>query len=167
MRLLSRTTLIVGAAAVACLASPALAGSSVDRATGGGQIWVASDGRGPGDTITFQARGTSAAATGSVNVIDRTAGATTGRGQGYHFKGTVTCLLVSGTTAKLAGTGTGPEGETGFTLIVTDNGEGSKAPDSDMIALQYTDDPTCSREDGDDDSETDLARGNAQVYDAS
>lgn len=166
MRVLSRTTLLVGGLAAVALVSPASAGSSVDRATGGGQILVASDGRGPGDTITFQARGTADSATGSVNVIDRTQGAATAKGKGFHFQGDVTCLAVTGNTAKLAGTGTGPGGTTGFTLIVTDNGEGSKASDSDMILLQYTDDPTCDRHDGDDDSSTDLARGNAQVYDA-
>lgn len=166
MRLLSRTTLLVGVAAVAVLASPALAGSSVDRATGGGQILVASDGRGPGDTITFQARGTEAAATGSVNVIDRVQGATAARGQGYHFKGTVQCLRVEGNTAQLSGVGTAADGtDTAFIVVVVDNGQGAAA-ENDTINLLYTDDPSCNEDDGDNDGAVELARGNAQVYDA-
>lgn len=169
MRLLSRTTLIAGLALTAAVGGTASAGSAVDRATGGGQILVDSSGHGPGDTITFQARNTGDGdtATGSVNVIDRVQGATTGRGQGYHFKGTVICMQVSGKVAKLAGTGTKADGSsTAFTLLVEDNGEGAAA-DSDMIALNYVSSPDCDRQDGDDDGNTDLARGNAQVYDAS
>jgi hypothetical protein len=163
MHLLTRTTAVAGLAVVAALAGPVSA-SNGDKATGGGQILVASDGRGPGDTIAFQAQARpDGTATGMVNVIDRVPGA---GGKGYHFRGDVTCITVEGNTAKIAGTGNSATGETGFTLIVIDNGEGALA-DNDTIALQYTDDPTCDREDGDDDSQTDLARGNAQVRDGS
>jgi hypothetical protein len=166
MRLLSRTTLIAGLAVAAAIGGTANAGSSVDRATGGGQILVASDGRGPGDTITFQARDDARGPVGSVNVIRRstTAGAP---GQGFHFKGTLTCIAVSGNTAKLAGKGINEDGkEQGFTLLVTDNGEGA-ADKNDVISLTYrSTNPGCGNDDSDDDHNTDLARGNAQVYDA-
>ena len=167
MRLLSRTTLIAGLAVAAAIGGTANAGSSVDRATGGGQVVINTSG-GPGDTITFQARNTgdgTDAATGSVNMIDSNPDSTTAKGQGFHFQGTVECLMVSGTTAKLAGTGTGPDGNpTAFTLLVQDNGEG--LGDNDMIAFNYVDSPDCSRQNGDDNGNTELARGNAQVYDA-
>jgi hypothetical protein len=166
MRLLSRTTLIAGLAVAAAIGGTANAGSSVDRATGGGQILINSSGHGPGDTITFQARGTETAATGSVNVIDRDRDATTAKGQGYHFQGTVSCLRVDANTAQLSGTGTAPDGsETAFILVVVDNGEGAAA-DNDSINLTYVDDPSCNKDDGDNDGAVDLARGNAQVYDA-
>lgn len=162
MRLISRTTAVAGLALLASLATPAAAGGTADKATGGGQILVASDGRGPGDTITFTAQERANGTTvGNVNVIDRVQNTT---GKGYHFRGDVTCIEAVGNTAKLAGTGEGPEGTTGFTLIVTDNGEGSAA-DNDLITLKYTSDYTCDREDGDDDAAVELARGNAQVTD--
>ena len=145
--------------AVAVPVTAAVAGSATDRATGGGQILVSSDGKGAGDTIAFTARGTSDAATGQVQYVDREGG--TGQGQTV-LHGTVSCLAVSGNTAKLAGTF---EDGTPFTMVVVDNGEGALAS-NDTIALQKTDDPSCDREDGDDDSQTDLARGNTQVYDA-
>ena len=168
MRFLTRPIVIAGLTAVAALGGSALAGGPVDKATGGGQILLSSDGRGPGDTIAFQAHAvtgsTDDAATGTLNVVDRTGN--TGKG-GVHFRGDVTCIQAEDNVAKLAGTGTYKNGSTsGFTLVVTDNGEGAAA-DDDVIALQYTDDPTCDREDGDDDTSTDLARGNAQVTDAS
>jgi hypothetical protein len=161
MQLVSRKTAIAGLALFAAVVAPATAGAG-DRATGGGQILIASDGRGPGDTVTFTAQERAdGTVVGNVNVIDR---AGDGSGQGFHFRGDVVCIEAAGNTAKIAGTGEGPDGPTGFTLIVVDNGEGAVA-DDDTIALQYTDDPTCDREDGDDDSTTDLARGNAQVTD--
>ena len=161
MHLVTRTTMVAGLAVLAALASPVSA-SNGDKATGGGQILVASDGRGPGDTIAFQAQARpDGTATGMVNVIDRVEGA---GGKGYHFRGDVTCIRVDGNTAKLAGTGEGPDGTTGFTLVVVDNGEGAAA-DNDTILLQYRDDPTCDEEDSDDDDAVDLARGNAQVRD--
>jgi len=161
----TRTTAIAGLAIVSALAGTAAhAGADVDRATGGGQILLSTSGHGPGDTIAFTAQGTADDATGKVNVIDRVQDST---GQGVHFRGDVECVIADGNTAKIAGHGVNDDGTTtGFTLVVVDNGEGAAA-DNDTIAIQYTNDPTCDREDGDDDSETDLARGNAQVYDAS
>ena len=143
-----------------------MADGPVDKATGGGQILVSSDG-GAGDTIAFTAQNLGTgddAAKGQLQYIDRTGG--TGVGQ-TRFHGTVTCLQVSGNTAKLGGiVKNDSTGDTsGFTVVVEDNGQGAAA-DNDMIAFQRTSDPTCDRQDGDDDGNTDLARGNVQVYDA-
>lgn len=157
----SRVTAAAALAFVVAAGVPA-SGGTTDKATGGGQILVSSDGRGPGDTIAFTAqRRTDGRVVGNVNVVDRVQGA---RGKGAHFKGTVTCIEAAGNTAKLGGIGTLDGAETGFTLIVTDNGEGANAG-NDVITLQYTDDVTCEREDGDDDAAVELARGNAQVTD--
>lgn len=159
MHLVTRSTVVAGLAVIAALAAPVSA-SSGDKVTGGGQILVSTDGRGPGDTITFQAQSRpDGTVEGMVNVIDRTAGA---GGKGYHFRGDVTCLDVTGNTAIVGGLGTGPDNTTAFTLIVVDNGQGAAA-DDDQITLTYTDDPTCNQDNSDDDNTTDLARGNAQV----
>jgi hypothetical protein len=162
MRSSTRTIAALGMAVVATLAGPAHAGPT-DKATGGGQILLSNDGHGPGDTIAFTAQAReNGTVVGNVNVIDRVGD---GSGKGVHFRGDVTCIEAVGNTAKIAGVGTYKDGTTtGFTLIVTDNGEGSAA-DNDMITLQYTNDPSCEREDGDDDGAVELARGNAQVKD--
>lgn len=162
MHLVTRTTAVAGLAVLASLAGTATAGSG-DKATGGGQILLSNSGHGPGDTITFTAQerpdGT---VVGNVNLIDRVGD---GSGKGVHFRGDVVCIEAVGNVAKIAGVGRDGAGNTsGFTLVVTDNGEGAVA-DDDTIAFQLTDDVTCAREDGDDDSTTDLARGNAQVRD--
>lgn len=160
------------AVAVLALAVPgfANAGSPNDRATGGGQILIPSDGRGAGDTIAFTAQNTGGAnnaAKGQVQVVERT----DGRGKGnVRFHGEVQCLIVQGNTAELAGTYKNGNGATtGFILYAADNGEGAADlanNGADQIALTRTSDPTCERDDSDDDGQTDLARGNAQVYDA-
>lgn len=161
MRMSIRTVAAIGLAVVS-VAGGSAGASNGDKATGGGQILLASDGRGPGDTIAFTAQARpGGTAVGNLNVIDRTGN--TGKG-GVHFRGDVICIVAEGNVAKLAGIGEYKDGTTrGFTLVVTDNGEGQS--NNDLIALQYTDDPTCEREDGDDDGQTDLARGNAQVRD--
>ncbi len=148
--------------ALTALALPfvASAGSSTDRATGGGQILVGS--QGAGSTIAFTAQGTPAAAKGQVQVIDRAAG----KGQNQvKFHGIVQCILVTGNTAEIAG----GERDTNdpFTLRVVDNGEGMNA-DNDMIFFDdVEDDKRCeSDDDDDDDAQVALARGNAQVYNA-
>lgn len=154
-RTLGAVLLLVAVPAV--LAGAAAKGSRTDRATGGGQIMVGT--RGAGDTIAFTAQGTPEAGKGQVQVVDRTGG--TGQGQ-TKFHGTVTCLNVEGNMAKLAGTAN----DNGtFTLFVVDNGEGGNA-DSDLITLDRQSDPTCEFNDDDEDNAVDLARGNAQVYDA-
>ena len=162
MRLVTRTTATAGVALLAALTGTADAGTTADKATGGGQILVSSDGRGPGDTITFTAQERADGTTvGNVNVIDRVQGA---GGKGVHFKGAVACIEAVGNTAKISGIGRLNGADQPFILVVTDNGEGSAAG-NDVITLQYTDDVTCEREDGDNDGATELARGNAQVTD--
>ena len=154
------------AVAVLAIAVPgfASAGAAYDRATGGGQILVDTDG-GAGDTIAFTARNTAAsgdAAQGQVQVVDRTGG--TGKGN-VRFHGTVTCLRVDDNMAKIGGTITKTNGATTpFTLIVRDNGEGAAAS-NDTIFLERVNDPSCDQDDSDDDGQAALARGNAQVYD--
>lgn len=155
------------AIAVLSLAIPgfANAGSAYGRATGGGQILVSTDG-GAGDTIAFTARNTATsgdAARGQVQLVDRTGGS----GQGnLRFHGTVTCLRVSGTIAKIGGVvKTDSTGDTsGFTMVVQDNGEGVSATDADQIAFERVSTPDCDDDGSDDDTQTDLARGNVQVY---
>jgi hypothetical protein len=165
MRMSTRIAAAIGLAAVATLGSPATAGDT-DKATGGGQILLSSDGRGPGDTIAFTAQAREdGTVVGNVNIIDRAGtGPGTGAGRGFHFKGDVICIDVQGNVAKIGGYGENADGETtGFTLVVTDNGEG--LDDNDLIALEYVDEPTCEHEDGDNDGAVELARGNAQVKD--
>jgi hypothetical protein len=131
----------------------AQAGSPRDRATGGGQITMGLQGAGNTIAFTAQNSGSSDAATGQVQYIQRIDGQD-------KLHGTVTCLRVSGNTAKIAGVGR--DGRA-FQLYVADNGQGSAAQ-NDMILFQFADEATCDFDQGDDVPE--LARGNAQVYDA-
>jgi len=140
--------------AVAIPIAAAHAGSPRDRATGGGQFAVSM--QGAGNTIAFTAQNSSSsgdAATGQVQYIQRVDGQD-------KLHGTVSCLRVSGNTAKIAGTGR--DGRN-FQLYVVDNGQGAGA-DNDMIMFQYSDQASCDFNPGNDVPE--LARGNAQVYDA-
>lgn len=157
---MNKVGVIVVAGALAALAVPAAnAGSDTDRATGGGQILVGT--RGAGDTIAFTARGTATAAQGQVQYVDRMDG--TGRGQTtYH--GAVACLDVTGNTAKIAGTW---RDGGNFQLFVEDNGEGAGALASDVVVVvSMADEPACDFDEPDEEDQTALARGNAQVYDA-
>lgn len=143
-------------AGLVALALPfaAFGGSPTDRATGGGQVLIGTRG-GAGDTIAFTAQNRSTNL-GQVQYVDRTATGQT------VLHGTVTCLAVSGTMAKIGG----EWGDGGtFQIIVIDNGEGAAASD-DVVTVQNGDPATCSNEDNDDDDPIALARGNAQVYDA-
>ena len=150
-----RTITIMGLTlAVAIPVAAAQAGSPRDRATGGGQFAVSL--QGAGNTIAFTAQNTSSsgdAATGQVQYIQRVDGQD-------KLHGTVSCLRVSGNTAKIAGTGR--DGRA-FQLYVVDNGQGAAAG-NDMISFQYADQATCDFDPGSNVPE--LARGNAQVYDA-
>jgi hypothetical protein len=141
---------LFGAFAIPVIAQ---AGSPRDRASGGGQILISA--RGAGNTIAFTAQnrsgGAADAATGQLQYIDRAGN--------DKLHGTVSCLRVTGNEAKLAGTGR--DGRT-FQLYVLDNGQG-QAP-NDMIMFQLSDSATCDFDTPDDAPE--LARGNAQVYDA-
>ena len=145
---------LAGACAVPVVAR---AGSATDRATGGGQVLVGD--RGAGDTIAFTARGSAGSATGQVQYQDREGG--TGQGQTtYH--GDVACLRVEGNMAKIGGSWR--DGGT-FQILIVDDGQGAKG--NDMVTLQNGDPEDCAEEDDDDEAPTALARGNAQVYDAS
>jgi hypothetical protein len=139
--------------AIAISVAGAQAGSPRDRATGGGQTAVGL--QGAGNTIAFTAQNTGSgdAATGQVQYIQRIDGQD-------KLHGTVSCLRVSANTAKIAGTGR--DGRA-FQLYVVDNGQGANA-DNDMIMFQLADQATCDFDPGNNVPE--LARGNAQVYDA-
>lgn len=155
------TVAALGAAALgtALLVPTFASAGQEDRATGGGQIMVGSDG-GPGSTIAFTARGTEDAARGQVQYVNREDGA--GKAQTVQH-GTVSCLYVSGNTARIAGEwrdGSGP-----FYMYVKDNGQGSST-ESDIVALTSVSDSQCA-DDPQDDPKWALARGNAQVHDAS
>ena len=151
------------AAAVLSLAIPGFANatSGTDRATGGGQTLLST--QGAGNTIAFTAQGNEDVAKGQVQFIDRAAGR--GRDQ-VKFHGIVRCLLVNANRAQISGVNR----DTGqpFELTVVDNGEGAAAPD-DAILFDTTDvDGNCATDDSDNTEEPDLAlaRGNAQVHDA-
>jgi hypothetical protein len=131
----------------------AQAGSPRDRATGGGQITMGLQGAGNTIAFTAQNSGSSDAATGQVQYIQRI-------DSQDKLHGTVTCLRVSGNTAKISGTA---RGGGAFQLYVVDNGQGS-ADGNDMIMFQRADSPSCDFNPGNEVPE--LARGNAQVYDA-
>lgn len=137
----------------------ARAGAQVDRATGGGQILFAS--RGAGNTIAFNAKGTSEDATGQVQFVDRRGG--NGRDQ-VVVHGTVSCIDAMGNAAKIAGTLRNGDA---FNLFVEDNGEGAQATDDDMIFFDTMAETTeCDFDEPDQDELEALARGNVQVYDA-
>ena len=150
----TRIITVAGVAmAVALPIAGAQAGSARDRATGGGQTAVGL--QGAGNTIAFTAQNTGSgdAAMGQVQYIQRI-------DSQDKLHGTVTCLRVSGNTAKISGTA---RDGGAFQLYVVDNGQGSAA-DNDMIMFQRADQPSCDFDPGSQVPE--LARGNAQVYDA-
>src|SRR5947207_12296637 len=149
-----RTITITGLTlAIAIPVAAAQAGSPRDRATGGGQTAVSMQGAGNTIAFTAQDTGSGDAATGQVQYIQRVDGQD-------KLHGTVSCLRVSGNTAKIAGVGR--DGRA-FQLYVVDNGQGANA-DNDMIMFQFADQPSCDFNPGNNAPE--LARGNAQVYDA-
>ena len=155
--------LMAGFAAMSLLAFPlvAEAGSPTDRATGGGQVLFSTDG-GAGNTIAFNAHG-GADPKGQLQRIDRSAG--TGQAQ-VRFHGVVDCYRqVNPTTAEFGGYNRDNTADR-WTAVVTDNGEGAKATNSDMIMFEDTATDACQEDDNDDDNAVALARGNVQVYDA-
>ena len=156
------------------------------KVTGGGQALVTADSssvRGPGDTFGFNAQSVEGeeddAAKGQFNTIQRTAGATVGRGQGEHIRGEVNCLVpVSGGedgAARFGGVVKGEESAEDpllFAVDVTDNGEGNKA-DDDMIVFRTfrqseleDNENACDQEPEDEEDEIILARGNVQIHSA-
>jgi hypothetical protein len=150
------TAAALGAAALstAFLVPTFASAGQQDAATGGGQVNIGTRG-GAGDTIAFTAKGAGEDATGQVQYVDREADGQT------VLHGTVTCLIVDGTTARMEGKWRDDADGT-FGLFVQDNGEGSKASGDDIVAL-VPNEPMCDEDDGD--YNTALARGNAQVRD--
>ena len=152
-----RTFAVVAAAVgVAALPAATATAGSPARATGGGQFVTSGD-----NTIGFSAIGTSGdnsgPAKGQLNVVDHS-GST-------HYHGDVTCLNVQGNMAIIEGVLTMGQPGRPFRLVVTDNGEGSKAMGADMIAFEPgSGDGSCSANNND--NQMDLAHGNVQVVQA-
>lgn len=163
--------LLLGAGVIALsstfLFSPvAQAGSPRDRATGGGQTLVGTGGA--GNTIAFTAQnrdgGSESFATGQVQYIDRSVG--TGQDQ-VRSHGVVSCLIVTGNTAVIGGTWTKGDRTGNFEIQVVDNGEGVAASNDVITIDDVAKNADCSRDDNDNETpDAELARGNAQVYDA-
>jgi hypothetical protein len=159
--------LVVAAALVIVVpATVALGGSGRDRATGGGQILL---GKGAGSTITFTAQQIAAgdpAAKGEVQYIDRAAG--TGKAQ-VRQHGDVFCIVTMGNMAEIAYVDKGEDASDPNTdvdqLYVVDNGEPNQG--QDIVFIDEDPQTPCEFNDNDDDDgDTALGRGNAQVYDA-
>lgn len=161
---MSRRVFIPAAlAAVAALSFGVIAqGAEGDKVTGGGQTLVGD--RGAGDTIAFVAM-QKGAPRGQVQYVDREAnenGTGTGRGQ-VVYHGTVTCVEVTGNTARIAGAWT-VQGEGDFEIFVEDNGQGSD-PDDMIFVDNEPVEPNCQEDDGEEDNEpVALARGNVTVH---
>jgi hypothetical protein len=153
-----KTTLALAAlAALAFSATYASAGNG-DKVTGGGQVLLG--GSGKGSTIAFTAQGTTTAAKGQVQFIDRSAG--TGKSQ-VKYHGVVTCIEVTGNFGVIGGHRKGAPADE-FTLRVVDNGEPNQG--NDMIQFsEVSDDARCGDGEADEQPEFSLARGNAQVRD--
>ena len=138
-------------------ASVAMGGSATDRVTGGGQVLIGERG-GAGDTIAFTAQDRETNK-GQVQYVDREGASQT------VLHGTVSCVRVDGERAEISGVWKA-EDAGAFHILVVDNGEGVTASGEDIVTVTELDDPSCEEDDEDDDGETALARGNAQVYDA-
>lgn len=151
-----KLAIAVSAVAAAFLGAGTANATQDDAATGGGQVLVGT--RGAGDTIAFTAQGSMTDADGQIQYVDRNDGS--GQGQTtYH--GSVACLDVVGSAAKIAGTW---RDGGGFQLYVEDNGEGVAAG-SDVVTLTNNADATCDFDEPDEADKIALARGNAQVRD--
>lgn len=96
---------------------------------------------------------------GQVQLVDRSAG--TGQDQ-VRFHGVVDCVNVDGNMAQIYGHNRDDAGDT-FQLFVVDNGEPNQG--NDMVAFNDNPQGGCGNPD-DDNGDTALGRGNAQVYDA-
>ncbi len=154
---------LAGIALFAVPVSGAVAGNG-DKATGGGKV-LFSDNDAKASTIAFTAQGTVDTAKGQVQFIDRSAG---GGQNAVKFHGTVTCIVVEGNRAQIAGLRRGGDRETEgdtFELTVVDNGEPNRG--NDMIMFDNMDvDGQCEESEQDsDEPEIALAKGNAQVRD--
>lgn len=131
------------------LASGAFAGST-GKVTGGGQTLVGSSGA--GNTIAFTVQDP-AAPQGQVQYVGRD-------GSGKFHSSSITCLQISGNTARFAGT-TREGGY--FRIVVTDNGQGAAANNDMILIEQPSSSPSCDQQNGDDQG-VDLARGNATIH---
>lgn len=129
-----------------------------DKATGGGQILLSS--QGAGNTIAFNAHQTDEGAKGQLQFIDRSAG--NGQDQ-VRQHGEVTCIDVEDNTAKIGGV---LRDGSAFNLVVVDNGEGANAENDMIFYNSMAESPDCDFDDPDEDDFVALARGNTQVYDA-
>lgn len=137
------------------------------KVTGGGQI-IADNVQGPGDTIAFQVQNIngatgdadSDAARGQVQSVEREgAGRPTDK-----FHGEAACLVVVANTARFAGVVRGAGGGF-FRVDIVDNGQGDSSP-NDMVVVQRSTEPLDCDDDASGD-ETDLARGNVKIHQAS
>ena len=116
---IKRACAVAAVVALAVPVSSAVAGNG-DKATGGGQVLLG--GSGKMSTIAFTAQGTTEAAKGQVQFIDRSAGA--GQDQ-VRYHGVVDCIEVTGNTAIIGGyqkKGDANEPGDRFVLRVVDNG---------------------------------------------
>ena len=148
-----RKTILGGIAVTASLGAVLASGAVADstgKVTGGGQTLAGSSGA--GNTIAFTVQNP-AAPRGQVQYVGRD-------GTGKFHSATVTCLEISGNTARFAGT----TREGGFfRIVVTDNGQGANDPNDMILIEQPSDPPSCDQQNGDDQA-VDLARGNAQIH---
>ena len=148
-----KAAVVCGAVVALAVPSIASAAPSENKVTGGGQYLVPEDG-GPGSTLAFTAQGTAETARGQIQQQLR---ADDGSKTTRH--GTVTCVDVQGTTAKLAGLW---RDGTPWQLYVQDNGEGAAA-DNDLLGFVEEDnDDTCDFDPPEEPAE--LGRGNIQVH---
>lgn len=153
---------LAGLALLAIPGSAAIAGNG-DKATGGGQVLLGDSGK--ASTIAFTAQGTTDAAKGQVQFVDRSVGA--GRNQ-TKYHGVVDCIEVTGNMAIIGGyqkKGDANEEGDRFVLRVVDNGEPNQGQDMIQFDNQSTAPDTCGDDDDDEAPEWSLARGNAQVRD--
>jgi hypothetical protein len=160
-----RARAFLGLAAAASLALPTAASaqperSDADKVTGGGQIVVSSDLRGPGDTVGFVATSDGGRIGGEFQIV-RTS--TRGGSAETIYHGRVTCLEVSGDQAIFGGEGrrTDTGENTFFTVEVMDAGNGNQG--ADTILVREDTEEQC---DETNDDQFRLARGNLTVHDA-
>jgi hypothetical protein len=159
---IKRACALAAVVAMAVPASAAIAGNG-DKATGGGKV-LFSDNDVKASTIAFTAQGTTDAAKGQVQFIDRSAG--TGRDQ-VKYHGVVDCIEV---IENFGGFRKGAEDpsdpDVRFVLRVTDNGEPNQGQDMIQFDEESEATDTCGDDDDDDTTpEFALANGNAQVRD--
>lgn len=159
----TRYALIAAFSAAALVVGTLVAFSApAPKVTGGGQTTDAST-TGADDTIAFVAQDTDGSAgklaRGQVQYVDRS-----GNAAQVVRHGTVTCLVITGNTARLAGYWGEQEDEDTFEIALQDNGQGSES-DDDLVEVFTPAEPDCANDDGSgDDPDVALARGNVQIH---